>query len=195
MILDDTALNMVRTSGIPYPRVDPNNPFSYNIDSTYYNQNHFDKLESLLEDNLFRSELNTLAVSLLYNNFEFNVKASQGESLLKLIKEYYPEVKVLVQDVGIIGTSINGFDNEGAISTPMIETNFEQSIWEIELRLKEGRVKFRCRDSWSQNWGGTSFPEGTSNFDGPDIPVDEPGLYHITLDLSNNTYKFEKLND
>ena len=96
----------------------------------------------------------------------------------------------MFQDVGIIGTSIAGFDDVGAMSTPMIQTNIENSIWEIDLYLKVGKVKFRCRDSWSQNWGGDTFPEGYSHFDGNDIQVTEEGNYHIILNLSENTYNF-----
>lgn len=195
LFLDHTALNMVRKSGIPVPSPDPENPFVYSIDSNYYNQKHYDKLDSLLGDDLFKSALKTLKVSLRFDNFEYNTKVSQVESLSKMIKDYYPSLKTLILDVGIIGTSINGFDDEGAISTPMIETNLDQSIWEIELRLKKGHVKFRCQDSWSQNWGGTTFPEGIAHFDGSNIAVDEPGLYHITLNLNNNSYKFKKLKD
>ena len=66
--------------------------------------------------------------------------------------------------------------------------------FEVDIELGEGSVKFRCRDSWSQNWGGSSFPEGEAVWFGPNIPV-EPGRYHITLDLTNYRYSFERLTD
>ena len=58
--------------------------------------------------------------------------------------------------------------------------------------LKRGIVKFRCRDSWAQNWGGSSFPTGPAEFDGMDIVVDEEGIYHIRLNLDEKTYEFIK---
>ena len=115
--------------------------------------------------------------------------------MLKLIKNYYPGVKLLFQDVGIIGTSINGFDDVGAHSIPMTQTNEDESIWEIEMYLKEGRVKFRCRDSWALNWGGNTIPNGEAIFEGPDIHVNESGNYHIILNLTSNTYEFKKKNN
>ncbi|MFH4966112.1 hypothetical protein V8G69_14005 [Gaetbulibacter sp. M235] len=56
-------------------------------------------------------------------------------------------------------------------------------------------MKFRCRDSWTINWGGDTFPEGKGYQDGPDIEIPEDGNYHITLNLTDKTYQFEKLND
>ena len=124
---------------------------------------------------------------------DFKVLQNDALAMLKLIKDYYPEVKLLFQDVGIIGTSIDGFDDVGARSTPMVLTNEEQSIWEIELYLKKGRVKFRCRDSWAINWGGNAFPKGEAYFEGPDISIPEAGNYQIVLNLTANTYEFIKL--
>ena len=109
-----------------------------------------------------------------------------------MIKEYYPEVRLIYQDVGIIGTSINGFPDVGAKSTPLTNKKKDESIWEIEMFLKQGKVKFRSRDSWAQNWGGSSFPSGSAVFDGRDILVNEEGVYHISLNLDKKTYEFIK---
>ena len=115
-----------------------------------------------------------------------------AKSILKLIKQYYPEVKLLFQDVGIIGTSIDGFDDVGARSTPMNLVDEDNSIWDIELYLKKGRVKFRCRDSWGINWGGDTFPKGEAILEKGDISIPEAGNYHIILNLTENSYKFIK---
>ncbi len=77
----------------------------------------------------------------------------------------------------------------------MTLTDIENSIWEIDLYLKKGQVKFRCRDSWAQNWGGNAFPNGKAVMNGNDIVVDEAGMYNITLNLSELTYHFEKIQD
>jgi len=55
-------------------------------------------------------------------------------------------------------------------------------------------VKFRCRDSWNQNWGSDKFPKGTADFDSYNIDV-EACKYHIIHDLHNKTYEFIKLDD
>ena len=114
---------------------------------------------------------------------------------MKRIEHYNPEVRLLFNDVGIIGTSLNGFDDVGGRSQPMIETDKENYIWETEEYLKIGEVKVRCQDSWAQNWGGNSFPQGSALKDGPNIKVNKAGVDRILLDLSNQTYSFEILRE
>lgn len=164
-------------------------------DSIYYTKEDLSTSVKLLKDKNFRTQLKSKRTQLAIFTLDFRVLSNDALAMLKLIKDYYPEVKLLFQDVGIIGTSINGFDDVGARSTPMTLTDEEQSIWEIELYLKEGRVKFRCRDSWAINWGGESFPIGTARNEGQDIPVSEAGNYRVILNLSENTYEFIKQDD
>lgn len=161
-------------------------------DSTYYNKEDIDNSIILLQNKNFKAHLKSKRTQLCIYKLDFDVLHNDALAMLKLIKNYYPDVKLLFQDVGIIGTSINGFDDVGALSTPMTQTNEEQSIWEIEMHLKVGLVKFRCRDSWAVNWGGNSFPNGEANFEGTDIHVNEAGNYHIILNLTSNTYQFKK---
>ncbi|MEZ4856394.1 MAG: DUF6090 family protein [Gelidibacter sp.] len=197
--LDDVkenAVQMMINQGIPFsiPIVGFTNKFE-TIDSLFYNNYHFGRFNYLLNQPNFKAEMQSLEVSLTFQYYGLNTEIGSGKSILALIKNYYPKVKILYKDVGIIGTSINGFDDVGAKSTPMIETDFNNSIWELKLHLKKGAVKFRCRDSWSINWGGDTFPEGKGYQDGPDIKVSEEGTYQVTLNLTNKTYKFVKLDD
>lgn len=115
---------------------------------------------------------------------------SDGISIQRFIKKYYPQVRLLYEEVGIIGTAIDGYVDTS--STPMALADPERSIWKTELSLTKGTVKFRTRDSWNQNWGGSEFPNGKAVFFGGDIPVTE-GRYRITLNLSEKTYDFEKI--
>ena len=180
-------------NNIPFPKLDLENTNKGLIsDSTYYNNEDYLNCKKLLKDTNFRTHLKSQRTQVSFNSLDFKVLYNDALAMLKLIKNYYPEVKLLFQDVGIIGTSIDGFDDVGARSTPMTLKDEEQSIWEITLFLKEGRVKFRCRDSWAQNWGGSTFPSGETIFEGPDIPVKEAGNYRVILNLTTNSYKFIK---
>jgi len=67
-----------------------------------------------------------------------------------------------------------------------------QGLWETTLELKNGTVKFRTRNSWNENWGGNSFPEGKLLFYGENIPV-KAGRYRISLNLKDNTYRFDAI--
>lgn len=183
-------------NNIAFPRLDIEKRYlGFTGDSTYYNKEDIENSKNLLQDKKFRAHLKSKRTQLSIYTLDFEVLHNDALAMLKLIKNYYPDVKLLFQDVGIIGTSINGFDDVGAHSTPMTQTNEDQSIWEIELYLKVGRVKFRCRDSWAVNWGGNTFPKGEASFEGSDIPVTEAGNYQIILNLTANTYEFIKLKD
>jgi len=64
------------------------------------------------------------------------------------------------------------------------------NIWEIKLKLSKGAVKFRTNESWTTNWGGDTFSEGTCVYFGNNIEVKEAGYYNIRLDLLQKTYQF-----
>jgi hypothetical protein len=183
-------------NNIAFPKFDLDQQnLGFTGDSIYYNKDVINTCLKLLQDKNFRTQLKSKRTQLTIFTLDFRVLHNDALSMLKLIKDYYPDVKLLYQDVGIIGTSIDGFDDVGAHSTPMTLTNEDQSIWEIEMYLKEGHVKFRCRDSWAINWGGETFPKGEANFEGPDIPVLEAGNYKVILNLTENTYEFIKQDD
>lgn len=193
--IDSRITDLVRKENIPLPKIDPENPNSGWItsDSTYFSQEQIERAKKLVRSETYRSALRSIRTLTIWERSTINVLYSDAQSVIRLIKNYYPDVKLIYEDVGIIGTSIDGFDDVGAISTPMNERSDAPGVWEIELHLKAGRVKFRCRDSWSQNWGGLNFPKGEAISFGPDIPVDEAGNYHVVLDLNSGSYAFEKL--
>jgi hypothetical protein len=190
---DDPIYPKLQELDIAFPKLGGNIQMDQS-DSTYYSKTDLNILHDLVRSHSFRSVLKTVQIEKIWIRAILKNRANDGSSILQLIKTYYPDVKISYQDVGIIGTSINGFDDVGAHSTPMSRTKYDDNIWEIYLTLKDGVVKFRCRDSWSQNWGGVTFPIGDAEYDGSDIPVNA-GNYHIFLNLNNNTYEFIKQED
>ena len=193
-IRENKVYKMINEAGIAVP---PYSSIFYAMeqDPEYYTQQDFAKLEGLLESDSFIPAVRSLVFNFERQLWYNRTIISIGESLMKRIEHYDPMVRLLFKDVGIIGTSLNGFDNVGGRSMPMIEVDLENYIWETELYLKIGEVKFRCQDSWAQNWGGTSFPEGNALKDGPNIQVDKAGVYRILLNLSDGTYTFEYLRE
>lgn len=167
-------------------------------DQNYYSDADFKNLKEMLHSKTFRTALKSVRTVKAQNYFDAYNSHVDGLSIRDLIKNYYPEVKVIYKDVGIIGTAIDGFDDVGAKSTPMVLTDGVQNIWEITMYLKEGRVKFRCRDSWAQNWGvrgQEEFPKGKAVHDGRDINIPEAGNYRVVLNLTDNIYEFRKIDD
>jgi len=181
---------------IAFPKFDlEQQNLGFTGDSIYYTNEDLNICVKLLHDKHFRTQLKSKRTQLVIYTLDFRVLHNDALAMLKLIKDYYPDVKLLYQDVGIIGTSIDGFDDVGAHSTPMTLVNEDQSIWEIELYLKQGEIKFRCRDSWAINWGGNSFPKDEAKFEGPNIVIPVAGNYKVILNLTANTYEFIKQND
>ena len=180
---------------IPMPKMlDINLGFDY-VDSTYYSHEELKAGYNLMHSHNTSSILKTIKTEFIWEDIRLKNSIISANNILKMIRNYYSEVKLLFKEVGIIGTSLDGWDDVGARSTPMIQTDVKNSVWEIDLFLKEGQVKFRCRDAWSQSWGGDSFPKSEAIWNGKNIIVNEGGYYHITLNINELTYNFEKLKD
>jgi acetyl esterase/lipase len=81
---------------------------------------------------------------------------------------------------------------KGKVEFVNLEENpSNENVWTTQLKLELGWLVFTNPESSKQKWGGSTFPEGEAKYSGPNIKVDKAGTYHITIDLNNNTYKFE----
>jgi hypothetical protein len=160
------------------------------VDSTYYSEEHMALASELIQDEYIRNKLKSIKIRTLVDIGSIKNFETEAKSIMAKIRLFYPDVRIKFENVGIIGTALEGWDDV-AISTPMVET--EHSIFERELFLNEGEVKFRSNDSWIKNWGGDTFPDGEAIHDGNNIHVDESGKYLIRLDLNSNTYSFIKV--
>lgn len=181
--------------GLGFPEVSIKEGADYiPYDSTFYDAIDIKNFRDLINSRNFRAILKNVRTFKHWNSLNAKNLYLDSQSIKALIEDYYPEVKLIINNVGIIGSAINGWDK----STPMTLFDKKNSIWEIEIFLNVGDVKFRCRDSWAQNWGGyynQTFPKGTANFNGYNIAIPEAGNYRVVLNLSNYTYEFIKLDD
>ncbi len=199
-INNEMFTNFLLSEGIAYPEMNREdlNQGWIESDSLYYSKELLVKLQHDLKTNRYQTTLKTYRSQKILYKRGAQIKYNDGTSILQLIKRYYPEVRVIYENVGIIGTALQGYDDVGARSTPMRRTDAKKGIWETELYLKEGTVKFRCNDSWLRNWGGdygaVQFPSGKATPDGDNIPVNA-GKYHVRLDLSDFTYVFTKMEE
>ena len=159
-------------------------------DSTYFSEDQMEIASELIQSEDIRNLLKTIKVKTNTDIAGIGNFDTEAKSIMASIKKYYPNIRMIFENVGIIGTSIDGW-NDVAISTPMKEIEF--AVFETEKFLKEGDVKFRSNDTWIQNWGGNSFPEGEAISDGSNIHVDQSGIYLIRIDLNSNKYYFTKL--
>jgi hypothetical protein len=101
--------------------------------------------------------------------------------------EYSFEEIITFETVSIIGDATpGGWDND----TYLTQSGANPDIWMLNvIELTDGVAKFRANDSWTINWGGTDFPSGIGEQDGPDIPC-VAGLYQVSLNTATGEYNF-----
>jgi hypothetical protein len=195
----DRLSNFLMQENLAYPeidRIDLNKGWVAEPSPHYYSEARLTQLNEDLKTPKYQSFFKTYRSQKIAYRNGARAKLNYGNAILDLIKNYNPDVRVIYSNVGVIGTALDGYDDVGGRSTPMQLTDAENSIWEAELYLKTGTVKFRCNDSWLRNWGGQpgedNYLVGPAMPDGNNIAV-EAGNYHIKLDLSSYTYEFTRL--
>ena len=161
-----------------------------NVDTAFYSENELRACRELLLQDRFRTLLKSHHSSKSMRQVAIYNSIEGARSILKLIQSHQPDVRLRYEDIGIIGTALEKGWNE---SVPMTKVYRDSSIWEIELAFTEGYVKFRSRNSWTENWGGAGFPDGSLMFFGKDIRIPEEGNYRVRVNLENGTYRFTKV--
>jgi len=61
------------------------------------------------------------------------------------------------------------------------------------LTLTDGNMKFRQNNDWGVNWGGTTFPAGTAEFNSTNNIPTTAGIYDITFNKSTLAYSAQLL--
>jgi hypothetical protein len=92
------------------------------------------------------------------------------------------------QTISIVGTGVNGWPP--TIGPEITLSTTDNITYKISnLQITTGVVKFRQDGDWSNNWGGSTFPNGQGIFEGQDIPT-LAGTYDVTFNRINATYSF-----
>ena len=91
--------------------------------------------------------------------------------------------------IGILGDATPTAWDSDTDMTPRAEAPW---VYDIEMELGPGVVKFRADDDWVDNWGSLDFPSGIGLPGGDNIPV-EPNTYLITFNSNTGFYNFETL--
>ena len=160
-----------------------------NVDTNFFTDQHRQKMLEAIQTEKFRNALISTSrkkeLSLIFSeDYKKDILHN-----MQSIRDFYPEVKLFYNDIGIVGSATkNGWDE----SIPLKLTNTKLNIWELEIELLEGDIKFRTNNSWTKNWGGNTFPEGNCIYYGDNIKV-EAGYYRIILDLNKKQYQFINL--
>ena len=87
--------------------------------------------------------------------------------------------------ISMIGPAVGGW----TIDVPMTTTDgITYKIY--NQSFSKDSVKFRAGNSWTSNWGGTTFPNGTAISFGDNIAVTTAAKYNVTFNLQTLAYSF-----
>jgi len=161
----DRISNLLLENEISFPKFDADKPIiSFDTsDTTYYSKTEINNLYNLMKTNKFTTLLKSIRTEIKIVQDDLNDRTSFARFVNGILEDYDPTLKIIYKDVGVLGTSLNGWDT----STPLAQTRTDKDVWEAIVYLKEGVVKFRCQDSWDINWGGVLFPKTTTLFLNP----------------------------
>jgi len=185
--------SFLEKNNLPFPSVNFGHSAVNNyefIDTNFFSDSEIEHAAKFLEDPLFKSAMKSLGSRKAWISSFVGDLLNLAKANLTAIKVYYPDVKLLYGNVGLVGDATQ--NNNWSKNIPLTLTNDLESIWEADVVLKNGFVKFREGENWYFNWGGDEFPEGsTQAYYGNNISV-KAGKYHVILNLSEKTYQFIK---
>ena len=98
------------------------------------------------------------------------------------------EYSFTVPTVAIVGDGAGGWPT-GAIG----EVDVNQMTTTDGVTLTDGNMKFRQNNAWAVNWGGTTFPAGTAEFNSTNNIPTTAGIYDITFNKSTLAYSAQLL--
>ena len=92
--------------------------------------------------------------------------------------------------ISIVGTGVNGWPENQTTPEITLSTidNINYSI--SNLTVSTGEVKFRQDYSWTNNWGGNTFPNGQGILNSANNIQTVAGVYNVTFNIQNATYTF-----
>lgn len=153
----------------------------------FFDKENWEKSKVLLQTQEIRTGLIQLAQRKEFEKTEYGQVLELANNSMAQIKNAYPEVRLLYENIGIIGdgTSNQDWNNDILLGN----RDEENSIWEGSVTLNGKGIKIRENKSWNANWGGVTFPKGKLEWFGPNIPT-EAGSFRLLVNLSDKTYEF-----
>ncbi len=87
----------LKNINLAYPKVDTKLAIDGWVtnDTAYYSENDISNAKQLLQTDSFRATLKTMRTNFSYSIAKSNNRYGDGMSIIKLIKNYYPDVKLL----------------------------------------------------------------------------------------------------
>jgi len=139
---------------------------------------------------------NDWAINWGATNFPSGTATSSGPNIVCLAGTYdvtfnsatgvynFSGTPITFPTISIIGDAAAGWSTDVALNTTD-GINYTLNNY----AFVNGFVKFRQDNSWTINWGASSFPSGTGTQGGADIPV-PTGTYNVSFNRNTGNYVF-----
>jgi len=146
-------------------------------------------------------ELNAklLSLSMLPNEegvASFRIKATLSEyqeiysNTVNITVTPYSSLLDLSTSLGVVGSATpGGWGNENILDLPFY-TTATTNVYVAYVTLRNGEMKFRNNNDWSENWGDDG-ADGTLDSSGANIAV-SAGTYKIEVNFNSMTYTMEE---
>ena len=146
-------------------------------------------------------ELNAklLSLSMIPNEegvASFRIKATLSEyqeiysNTVNISVTPYSSLLDLSTSLGVVGSATpGGWGNENILDLPFY-TTATTNVYVAYVTLRNGEIKFRNNNDWSENWGDDG-ADGTLDSYGANIAV-SAGTYKIEVNFSSMTYTMEE---
>lgn len=160
----------------------------YGVETSVIKMDTPEQMLDILENDKFRTSLLNLKQHKIRLISGLYVLTLSCDRILNIMQKEYPTLKILFENISIIGSATPSSDWNTDYPMAMIDKNGMQ--WETEIQLHEGQIKFRNDPFWIFNWGRSNNDRNKIKFNGNNISVDS-GYYKVILDLDKGSIKME----
>lgn len=158
------------------------------VDGIHYSLNNY----ALTAGNLLFRKNNSSAVTWGSTNFPIGTATQGGASMLVSPGTYdisfnktTGAYSFVFAKIGIIGSATAGGWNTDTLMSTTDGVNYTLE----GATLTTGDLKFRQNQSWTINWGASTFPVGTATLNGNNIAV-MAGTYSVSFNKNTGTFNF-----
>ena len=189
--LKDLMKGHLRNNHIPLRHIAQGTSYRAFIDGSaegFYSEQNLRQAQEMIRSEAFLADLKSLREWRNELMVHLEVVQTSNRQFLDYLKSHFAELPDFVEYVEVIGSATPS--RGWAVGYPMQATSSQHDVWEIEIILTDGFLKFRSDPNWTLDWGRGELNPDKLVLKGADIPV-KAGHYRITIDLEESTYQFE----
>ena len=191
--LNRDMTNHLRMHNIPLRHIGQGTSYRVFIDQAgegFYSEQNITQAQELIRSEAFLADLKTLREWRKELLVHFDVIQTSNRQFLDYLKSHFPQLPDFVEYIELVGSATPS--RGWAIGYPMRARSDSHVVWDIEIELTDGFIKFRSDSNWTLDWGRGELNPDNLVLKGSDIPV-KAGKYRVTIDLEQNTYLFEPI--